>query len=208
MYSIKPHFIPLYINKVVFEKGEVYIFNDNQGLVANGKRENLYEIKFEILKSECLNIATNTDFIMWHKRFGHINFNSLEKLIKGNFVKGIDNKISIDKVDSCEPCTLGKMSQLPFGSRTKSNRMFEIVHTDICGPITPPSHDGHRYFVTFIEEFSNFTMTYLIKEKAEVFEKVQEYFFTIKSMFNIQISKLRCDNGGDTTLSNFIKIMA
>jgi hypothetical protein len=33
-----------------------------------------------------------------------------------------------------------------------------IIHTDVCGPIKPSSVDGKHYFVTFIDDFTHYTV--------------------------------------------------
>lgn len=75
-------------------------------------------------------------------------------------VVGIDNNVKF--------CISGKMTRFPFGNRTKT--LLEIIHTDVCGPITPESYGGYKFFVTFIDDFSNFTVVYLIKKKSDVLE--------------------------------------
>lgn len=89
------------------------------------------------------------------------------------------------------------MTRLQFGTRSKSKRILEIIHSDVCGPITPIAIDGSKYFVTFIDDFSNFTVVYLIKNKSEVFGKLCNYISMVHSMFGSRVSRLRCDNGGE-----------
>ena len=191
--------------KIIFDNGVVKLITNDRNLIGIGKRNNLYEIDFEIKHEyQCQNIMVEkNDFKLWHKRFAHLNYFSLEKLIKGKMVEGIDESIQICKVDFCEPCIAGKMSRKPFGIRSRSSRILEIVHTDICGPISPIAYDGSKYFITFTDDFSNFTVTYLIKNKSEGFEKFREFFEMTKSMFRHSISKLRCDNGGEYVSGEF-----
>lgn len=123
-------------------------------------------------------------------------------------VDGIDKNIKTQKVEFCEPCVSAKMSKLPFGSRSKSNRILEIVHSDVCGPISPESYDGNKYFVSFIDDFTNFTVIYLInKRKNEIFGKFREYLNMAESKFNCKLSKLRCDNGGKYISNDFKKFL-
>ena len=60
------------------------------------------------------------------------------------------------------------------------------------------------YFVTFIADYFNFTMVYLLKHKSEVFDNFKEYFNMVQSKFNIRISKFGCDGGGEY-ISNSLK---
>lgn len=179
---------------VVFEKGKVKLFDKNR-LIGLGLRNNLYEISFKVLKNECLNIDKEDEKLkLWHRRYGHINYSNLEKLIKNDMVDGID-KLKLNKVEFCESCVNGKMTKLQFGTRKKSKDILEIVHSDVCGPINPISHDGDKYFVTFIDDFSNFICVYMLKNKSDVFGCFKKYIQMVQSKFNKRVSTLRCDNG-------------
>lgn len=192
--------------KVIFEYGEVKLQDENNRLLGVGFRKNLYEISFQLLSSKCLNVESNEDdFKRWHRRYAHIGFSGLNEIIKKKMVVGIGKDIKCQKVEFCEPCISGKMTRFPFGTRTKSKRMLEIVHTDVCGPITPESYDGNKYFVTFIDDFSNFTVIYLIKKKSDVFERFREFVQMVESKFSSRISKLRCDNGGEYSSRDFVE---
>lgn len=87
------------------------------------------------------------------------------------------------------------MARLPFKTRTRSKNILEIVHSDVCGPITPCSYDDCRYFVTFIDNYSSFAYTYIIKNKSEVVNCFREYAQIVQTKFNKRIATLRCDNG-------------
>lgn len=89
------------------------------------------------------------------------------------------------------------MARLPFHIRHRSTRILEIVHSDVCGPINIDALTGKRYFVTFIDDFSNFTIIYLLSTKDEVTKLFKEYTAMVESKFNLKIHKFRCDNGGE-----------
>lgn len=180
--------------RVVFADGQVCLYN-NKILIGLGYRNNLYEISFRVQNVECLNTETENDVTkIWHKRLGHICYSNLEKLIKNKMVNGIEN-VKIGKVDFCESCVSGKMTRLKFGTRSKAKRVLEIVHSDVAGPITPTSHDNGKYFVTFIDDYSNFVIVYIIKAKSEVFDCFVDYVKMVQTKFSSKISVLRCDNG-------------
>lgn len=192
--------------KVIFESGVVKLFKSNMGLIGIGQRNNLYEITFEVVKiQECyVTEKHENELRKWHKRFGHISYSGLDRLIKCKMVNGLNEHLQINKVEFCSACISGKMNRLPFGTRLRSKRLLEIIHTDVCGPITPASFDDNKYFVTFIDDFSNFTMVYLMKHKSEVFTYFREYVEMVQSMFCHRISKLRCDNGGEYVSKEFV----
>ncbi|KRT78250.1 hypothetical protein AMK59_6683 [Oryctes borbonicus] len=188
--------------KLIFEKGQVSLYS-NKKLIGIGYRNNLYEIEFEVEKKDCLNIELeNEDVNLWHKRYGHICQANLDKLVKNGMVLGIDN-LKVGKIEFCEPCIKGKMSRLPFGTRSKAKRLLEIVHSDVAGPITPLTHDGGKYFVSFIDDFSNFVTVYIIKNKGDVFSCFKEYAIMMQSKFDARISVLRSDNGREYISDEF-----
>ncbi|WVY98453.1 hypothetical protein V8G54_030604 [Vigna mungo] len=58
--------------------------------------------------------------------------------------------------DMCEDCILGKQKRVSFqrSGRIPKKEILEIVHSDVCGPITISYIGGKRYFVTFIDDHS------------------------------------------------------
>ena len=80
---------------------------------------------------------------------------------------------------------------------------MEVISSDVCGPFTPTTHDGCRYFVTFIDHYSHFVAIYLMKNKSEVLEKFKQYMKYVNAKMENKIARLRCDNGGEYTSKDF-----
>lgn len=54
-------------------------------------------------------------------------------------------KIDCDHLQCCEICIRAKQTRLPFNTvRQRATRALELIHTDLCGPIDPPTWDGKR----------------------------------------------------------------
>lgn len=183
-------------NSVLFACGEAKIFNDKDKLIGLGKRVNLYELNVYVNTMECH--LTEDNDVLWHKRYGHISYHGLQQLCKKSLVSGM-NISHVNTSKLCEPCLNGKMYRLPFESRKRASRILEIVHSDVCGPISPNSMTDKKYFVTFLDNYSHFCVVYPISNKDEVYEKFCEYYQMTKSKFGKSIHKLRCDNGGEYT---------
>jgi GAG-pre-integrase domain len=96
-------------------------------------------------------------------RFGHLNFDGLRQLSNKRMVKNIPRIDHSDKL--CEGCVLGKHPRnfFPKEASYRAKKVFELVHTDICGLITPNSLGNHRYFITFIDDFSRNTWVYFFR---------------------------------------------
>ena len=96
---------------------------------------------------------------LWHQRFCHLGYDNLRKLLNKNMVSGIDCSSSLEK-PFCSDCCNGKNHKQPFPTFESEKRVvkpLELIHSDICGKITPDSLGGARYFLTFIDEATKFT---------------------------------------------------
>ena len=56
---------------------------------------------------------------------------------------------------TCESCLLGKMTKSLFtGKGERTNGLLELIHSDICGPMTTHARGDFLYFITFIDYYS------------------------------------------------------
>ena len=82
----------------------------------------------------------------------------------------------LESLGACEPCLMGKMTKTPFSRTTeRANDLLEIIHTDVCGPMSVEAHGGYRYFLTFTDDLSRYGYIYLMKHKSETFEKFKNF---------------------------------
>ena len=55
----------------------------------------------------------------------------------------------------CEPCLQGKMTKIPFTRKgVRAIDVLELIHIDVCGPLTHMARGGFFYFITFIDDHS------------------------------------------------------
>ena len=50
------------------------------------------------------------------------------------------------------------------------NEVLELVHTNLCGPITPQSYYGDKYFIQFFHDYSRMMIVMYLKEKSKAFK--------------------------------------
>lgn len=136
---------------------------------------------------------------LWHFRLGHLNVFDMKKMINNEMVDGMDKMDVNTNERFCEPCVMGKHTRSPFKKRNvvRSSRVLELTHTDVCGPISKPAHDGSLYFVTFTDDYSRASSVYPMKSKTEVLEKFKEFAAMAEAQHGTKISKVRADNGGE-----------
>ncbi len=85
----------------------------------------------------------------------------------------------------------------------RSKCQLELVYSDVCGPMSTPSLSGALYFVMFIDDYSWWCHTYVMKNKFEVLERFKEYQAKVENEFDTKIKCLRTDNGGEYTSKAF-----
>ena len=88
----------------------------------------------------------------------------MERLIKDEILPDLD---FLDFF-TCVDCIKGKLI-----AKIKANRCTEllgVIHIDICGSFTPPTMGGHKYFITFIDDYSCYGFVKLICDKFDSLE--------------------------------------
>ena len=132
----------------------------------------LYRLELSALPSVSATFTINTacstkrlrlnekSSIFWHKRLGQISRQRMEILIKDEILLNLD---FLDFV-TCVDCIKDKLTANI--RNVKANRCIELVgviHTYIGGTITPAMGD-HKYFITFIDDYSCYGFVELIRE--------------------------------------------
>ena len=130
---------------------------------------------------------------LWHCRLGHISVKHMKKLHADWHLESLD----YESFDTCEPCLMGKMTKTPFsGTMERTTDLLEIIHTDVCGPLSVEARGGYRYFLTFTDDLSRYGYIYLMKHKSKTFEKFKEFQSEVENHHNKKIKFLRSDRGG------------
>ena len=71
--------------------------------------------------------------------------------------------------------------------------MLELVHSDVCGPMSTQARGGYEYFITFIDDYPRFGYVYLMKQKFEAFEKYKEFKAEVENQLGKRIKAIRSD---------------
>ena len=199
-------------------KGHSVIFKNGKCIVRNGvtgrdmlkirKIGTTYSVtgvkRNEINRStsvaySSLNSPT-ADYWLWHARLGHIGRESLNKIAKCQILNGLPPRL-VDKDDSkvCSGCAEGRMTRSPYKSLKKmySKDSLELIHSDLCGPMSVSSKGGARYFLTFIDDHTRKTFVYFLRNKQEVPLRFLEFKRFAEKQCQKNIKGLKSDNGGE-----------
>src|SRR6187401_1626917 len=110
-----------------------------------------------------------------------------------DFLESLD----YESLGACKPCLMGKMTKTPFsGTVERATELLEIIHTDVCDPMSVEARGRYRYFLTFTNDLSRYGYIYLMKHRSETFEKFKEFQSEVENHRNKKIKFLLSDRGG------------
>ena len=90
------------------------------------------------------------------------------------------------------------MTKKPFTDfLDRASDLLELIHTDVCGPMSTTARGGFQYFITFTDDLSRYGYVYLMKDKSKTFEKFKEFQNEVENQRGKKIKALRSDRGGE-----------
>jgi len=118
---------------------------------------NSFYLKLDTVEGHVFSAKVD-ESIIWHKRYGHFNLNSLKFIYDAGMV---DDMLEIHvSAQTCESCELGKQHRqsFPQSISKRATHKPELVHSNICGPMNIVSLSNNDvYFILFIDDFSRMT---------------------------------------------------
>ncbi|GJV42105.1 putative ribonuclease H-like domain-containing protein [Tanacetum coccineum] len=105
-------------NSVLFNDTECIVLSlnfkltdESQVLLKVPRKNNMYSVDLKNIVPKrgltCLFAkATSDESELWHRRLGHINFKTMNKLVKGNLVRGLPSKL-FENNQTCVACQKG-----------------------------------------------------------------------------------------------------
>lgn len=178
-------------NTIVFNKDGCKIYSSDKEIIATGSLIN-NKFKLDVCENGSeIACAVNNDFELWHRRLGHIGISNMSFL---NKIEGLNLKTK-DTIN-CIACLEGKQSRLPFNEKGhRSSKLLELIHSDVCGPMSVKSIGGSRYFVSFIDDCSRKVFVYMINKKSDVYDCFVKFKILVENQLERKIKIFRSDNG-------------
>lgn len=103
----------------------------------------------------------------WHRRMGHISASYIHKLSK--VANGVDEVMCKASVKTCDVCAASKLTRKVFDKdRDSAERVGQIVHADLIGPIYPPTFYTKKcYILCIIDDYSRFLQLFVLYKKDQ-----------------------------------------
>jgi len=217
-------YVPMMKNNLLslgqlLEKG--YTMNMQQKCIKVYDEKGRLMFKTSLSKNRTFKIDSNTKTIqcmssihteeedwLWHYRFGHLNFNSLNQLGRKSMVSGLPMIQPPKKI--CEGCVISKHHRKKFVREAlhKARQPLGVVFSDVYDPFSVESLRGNKYFLIFVDEYTRMIWLYLLKEKKGIFSKFVQYCNAVERYSEKQINILRTAGGGEFNSKQFAEFCA
>ncbi|KAF2303650.1 hypothetical protein GH714_020631 [Hevea brasiliensis] len=134
--------------RILIECGALRVYDNSNRLIIKVRRQQnrLFIADLQIAKKVMLDDKHNRVELAMAARYGHLNFQALKKLSKEKMVQGLPD-ISLPN-QICDGCTVGKQHRkaFPHAAMYRAKEKLELVYGDLCGPITPTTPGGNKFF--------------------------------------------------------------
>ncbi|GJV15306.1 retrovirus-related pol polyprotein from transposon TNT 1-94 [Tanacetum coccineum] len=194
-------------NSVLFTDTECFVLSPNfkladesQVLLKVPRKNNMYSVDMKniVLKESltCLVAkATLDESMLWHRRLGHVNFKTINKLVKENLVKGLPSKSS-ENDQTCVACLKGKQHKAFCKSKIQNSitQPLFMLHMDLFGLTFVSNLMNKKYCLVVTDDYSRFTWVFILVTKDETSGILKSFITEIETLVDKKIKIIRCDN--------------
>lgn len=192
---------------ILIQTGTCKIYHPERGLIiqTNMTTNRMFVLlaKSQAKKASCFHTTSEDLSHLWHCRYGHLSHKGLRTLQSKKMVRGLPPLPASTVM--CTDCMVGKQHRdpIPKKSTWRASQRLQLIHADICGPITPTSNSKKRYSLCFIDDYSRKAWVYFLTEKSEAFNSFKCFKNLVEKETGLFIKCLRTDRGGEFNSEEF-----
>ncbi|GJV45971.1 putative ribonuclease H-like domain-containing protein [Tanacetum coccineum] len=175
--------------------------DESQVLLKVPRKNNMYSVDMKnIVPKESLTClvakATLDESMLWHRRLGHVNFKTINKLVKDNLVKGLPIK-RFENDQTCVACLKGKQHKASCKSKIQNSitQPLFMLHMDLFGSTFVSSLMNKKYCLVVTDDYSRFTWVLFLASKDETSCILKSFITQIENIVDKKVKIIRCDNG-------------
>ncbi|GJV62151.1 putative ribonuclease H-like domain-containing protein [Tanacetum coccineum] len=197
-------------NSVLFNNTECIVLSlncklidESQVLLRVPRKNNMYSIDLKNIVPKrgltCLFAkATSDESKLCHRRLGHLNFKTMNKLVKGNLVRGLPSKI-FENDQTCVARQKGKQHRASCKSKTENSISLplHLLHMNLFGPTFVKSLMKKMYCLVVTDDFNRFTWVFFLATKDETSGILKSFMTGIENLVDHKVKVIRSDNGTD-----------
>lgn len=196
-------------NRVVLNGESLWVYDSCGRLLMHVKRSanRLYKIHIESSKEVCPLTKAEEEAWLWHSRLGHVNFKAMQLMAQNKMAHDFPS-ICLSK-ELCSGCFLSKQQCKSFShSNFVAKHVLELIHGDLCGPISPPTPAGNKYFMLLVDDYSRMMWVYMLKNKDEALDCFKKFKLLVENGKKKTVQVFRTDRGGEFCSKDFEKFCA
>ncbi|GJQ98743.1 putative ribonuclease H-like domain-containing protein [Tanacetum coccineum] len=194
-------------NSVLFTNTECVVLSpyfkltdESHVLLKVPRKDNMYSVDLKNVVPQggltCLLAkATPDESNLCHRRLEHVNFKTMNKLVKGNLVRGLPSKL-FEINQTCVACQKGKQHRASCKTKTVSSisQPLQMLHMDLFGPTFVKSLMKKMYCLVVTDNFSRFSWVFFLATKDETSEILKTFIIGIENLIDLRVKVIRCDN--------------
>nr|GEU60780.1 putative ribonuclease H-like domain-containing protein [Tanacetum cinerariifolium] len=193
-------------NSVLFTNSECIVLgrnfklkDDSNVFLRTPRQHNMYSIDLNnvVLHKDlaCLVAKASIDeYMIWHRRLGHLNFKTMNRLVRYNLVKGLPSKC-FENDHTCTACLKGKQHKASCKSKLINSvtKPLHTLHIDLFGPTSVSSISHKWYCLVVTDDFSRFTWTFFLKTKDETSGILRNFKTEIENLKDLKVKIIRVE---------------
>nr|GEW07031.1 putative ribonuclease H-like domain-containing protein [Tanacetum cinerariifolium] len=168
--------------------------DENQVLLRVPKKNNMYNVYLKNIVPfgdlTCLFAkATLDESNLWHRRLRHINFKTMNTLVKGNLVRGLPSKV-FENNHTCVACKKRKQHKASCKTKPISsvNQPLHMLHMDLFGPTFVKSLNKKSYCLVVTDDYSRFTWVFFLATKDETSPILHTFITGIENQLSFKVN--------------------
>nr|GEX39093.1 hypothetical protein [Tanacetum cinerariifolium] len=179
------------------------LLDDANVLFRTPRQHNMYSIDLNNIVPHkdltCLVAKASADEgMLWHRTLGHLNFKTMNRLVRHNLVRGLPSKC-FENDHTCTACLKGKQHKASCKSKLVNSitKPLHTLHMDLFGATSVSSISHKWYCLVVTDNFSGFAWTFFLKTKDETSGILRKFITEIENLKDLKVNIIRCDNEGE-----------
>jgi transposase InsO family protein len=91
----------------------------------------------------------------------------------------------------------------PKVAKYPAQEQLELVHGDLCGPVSPPTLVENAYFLLLVDDMSRYMCLTLLSSKADAPAAIMAFQAKVERKTGKKLKVLQTDNRGEFTSVQF-----
>nr|GEX48905.1 hypothetical protein [Tanacetum cinerariifolium] len=136
--------------------------------------------------------ASADESMLWHMRLGHLNFKTMNKLVRHNLVKGLPPKC-FENDHTCVACVKGKQHKASCKTKlvNSMSNPLHTLHMDLFGPTFVSSLNHKWNFITEIENLKDLKVKIIRCDNGDEFKNKEMHEFCTRKGIKKEFSNAK-----------------